>query len=231
MHIDFTKPTILTLQQYGTKVTIELDHSDTDIRELFDAFKSALIGQGYLMDTIEEYIKDIADELRENEPQPNYDDEYQDLRHSTDDKPHWDWDDANNYNFNDDELVWGSEEEEEDDLDIMMRESGFATDEDIEECELNEKGYKGIHIDNPHDETERNKRMDIIGQNGNEGLHYKNDGMEMKPTYDYDGMFNSEEVDEEVDWTWDEPNEKLKEAAEQYQKKMKAKPKTKKGKK
>ena len=197
MHIDFTKPTILTLQQYGTKVTIELDHSDTDIRELFDAFKSALIGQGYLMDTIEEYIKDIADELRENEPQPNYDDEYQDLRHSTDDKPHWDWDDANNYNFNDDELVWGSEEEEEDDLDIMMRESGFATDEDIEECEcnesseaseLNDKGYKGIHIDNPH---------------------FDSDNFE-----DYNN--------EEVDWTWDEPNEKLREAGEQYKKKMKA---------
>ena len=66
MQIDFTKPTILTLQQYGTKVTIELDHSDTDIRELFDAFKSALIGQGYLMDTIEEYIKEIYRVLKPN---------------------------------------------------------------------------------------------------------------------------------------------------------------------
>ena len=222
MHIDFTKPTILTLQQYGTKVTIELDHSDTDIRELFDAFKSALIGQGYLMDTIEEYIKDTADELREGEPQPNYDEEYQNLRHSKDDKPHWDWDDDNNYNFDEDELVWGNEDE-----DTNNEEDGLATDEDIEECNINDsleiphKDYKGIYVQKPYTEEDE-KRMDIIGQNGNEGLHYDTDNFE-----DYQN-----DDDEIVDWTWDEPNEKLKEAGKQYQKKMKATPKkTKKGKK
>ena len=28
---DFIKPTIITAQQYGTKVSVEIDHSDTDI--------------------------------------------------------------------------------------------------------------------------------------------------------------------------------------------------------
>ena len=37
---DFLKPTLITGQQYDTKVTVEIDHSDTDIDELFDAFQT-----------------------------------------------------------------------------------------------------------------------------------------------------------------------------------------------
>jgi hypothetical protein len=34
MNLDFKKPTIITAQQYGTKVSVELDHSDTSIINL-----------------------------------------------------------------------------------------------------------------------------------------------------------------------------------------------------
>jgi hypothetical protein len=43
----YNKPTIITAQQYGTKVSVELDHSDTDLDELIDAFKTLIVGLGY----------------------------------------------------------------------------------------------------------------------------------------------------------------------------------------
>lgn len=51
------------------------------------------------------------------------------------------------------------------------------------------------------DEQEMNKRMDIIGQNGNEGLHYE----------------SLEELEDEFFGRWgDPPNEQLIEAARRY---------------
>lgn len=67
---DFQKPTIITAQQYGTKVTIEIDHSDTDIDELFDAFQTICVGLGYHDSTIKQWVIDRADEYKEE------DDEY-----------------------------------------------------------------------------------------------------------------------------------------------------------
>jgi hypothetical protein len=64
---DFVKPTIITAQQYGTKVSVEIDHSDTDISELFDAFKTICIGLGYSETSWNEYIVDTAAEYREDE--------------------------------------------------------------------------------------------------------------------------------------------------------------------
>jgi hypothetical protein len=64
---DFIKPTIITAQQYGTKVSIEIDHSDTDIAELMEAFHTIVIGLGYHDSGWREYIADKADEYKEEE--------------------------------------------------------------------------------------------------------------------------------------------------------------------
>ena len=125
---DFVKPTIITAQQYGTKVTVELDHSDTSLDELFDAFQTICIGLGYHQSTWDSQIKDMADELREEELEK-------------DEHPHFNWE-------------------------------GY-TDED-------------------------EMRMDIIGQNGNDGLHY-----------------NEEELD------WPKPNNILIDAKKQYDEQIK----------
>ncbi len=61
------KPTIITAQQYGTKVSVELDHSDTDIDELFDAFETIIVGLGYHQSSWKQWILDRADEYREEE--------------------------------------------------------------------------------------------------------------------------------------------------------------------
>lgn len=73
---DFMKPTVITAQQYGTRVSVEIDHSDTDISELFDAFKTICIGLGYSESSWKEYIVDTADEYKEDETENNDDDDY-----------------------------------------------------------------------------------------------------------------------------------------------------------
>ena len=67
----FNKPAIFSAQTYGTKTTVELDHSDLDLNEVMDAFKTLIVGMGYNMDSFNQWIKEMADELREGEPQPN----------------------------------------------------------------------------------------------------------------------------------------------------------------
>jgi hypothetical protein len=67
MNLDFKKPTIITAQQYGTKVSVELDHSDTDIDELFDVFQTLVVGLGYHESAWKQWIVDRADEYKEEE--------------------------------------------------------------------------------------------------------------------------------------------------------------------
>lgn len=63
----FNKPTIITAQQYGTKISVEIDHSDTDIDELFDAFQTLVVGLGYHESAWKQWIVDRADEYKEEE--------------------------------------------------------------------------------------------------------------------------------------------------------------------
>lgn len=63
---DFLKPTIITGQQYGTKISVEIDHSDTDIDELFDAFRTLVIGLGYSDTTWKECIIERAEEYNDD---------------------------------------------------------------------------------------------------------------------------------------------------------------------
>jgi hypothetical protein len=62
---DFLKPTLITAQQYGTKVSVEIDHSDTDIDELMDAFHTLVVGLGYHDSAWKEWVVDRADEYKE----------------------------------------------------------------------------------------------------------------------------------------------------------------------
>ncbi len=89
---DFTKPTIITAQQYGTKVSVEIDHSDTDIDEIFDAFQTLIVGLGYHESSWKSWILDRADEYREE----NSENEFEDLeRASLTDFAKWSENDKN----------------------------------------------------------------------------------------------------------------------------------------
>jgi len=62
---DFLNPTLITAQQYGIKVSVELDHSDTDIDDLMEAFRTLVVGLGYNDLVWKEWVVDRADEYRE----------------------------------------------------------------------------------------------------------------------------------------------------------------------
>lgn len=172
------KPTIITAEQYGTKVSVELDHSDTDIDELFDVFETLITGLGYHKDSWKQWILDRADEYRE-----------------------------------------------EDNMDITTPYTyeDFKRDEELENLKKLNNDFFG-----KMDESE--KRMDIIGQNGNEGLHYRatqEDEDEFSDDGGFDGKPHFEWGDEPEDdinlFEGDEwqANEKLKAANERYKHEVK----------
>ena len=114
----FNKPTIITGQQYGTKISVELDHSDTELDELMDAFETLVIGLGYHPDSWKQWIVDRADEYKNDDKE-------------LENRPHFDWDeqaanermdiigqngnDGTHYFEDNDEFEWGSEPEEDED--------------------------------------------------------------------------------------------------------------------
>jgi hypothetical protein len=150
---DFSQPTILTGKQYGTTVTIEIDHSDTSIDEVMDGMLTIVKGLGYLDTTVNEWIKDKAKDV--------YDDEHQIVKDSLAD----DWFDEEELptecwcgsrercdcicepNDNDEYNDFVDSNWDEERIDIIGQNGnegthyGLATDEDIEECELNDKPH------------------------------------------------------------------------------------------
>lgn len=201
---DFAQPTILTGKQYGTTITIELDHSDTSIDEVMDGFLTIAKGLGYLDTTINEWIKDKAKDIYEDEHQLIKDsltDDWKDL------KDLYDIDETGAYHTN--IIDWDTADDKR--MDIIGQNGnegthyGLATDEDIEECELNEKqlrDYKGVYVQTPsEDEDQYDDYGQLIPTN--------------RPHFKWD-------EDEEDDWFEEVPNEKLREAAKQYSEKVKA---------
>ena len=119
---DFGKPTKFTAENYGTKISVEVDHSDLDIDEVMDAFQTLIIGMGYHENSFKNWVIDRANEYNETDAE--------DLKEKLE---AWKFEEDYNGQFGD----WKNETPSIED-----------------------------------DEDESNKRMDIIGQNGNEGLHY-----------------------------------------------------------
>lgn len=63
----YNKPTTISATQYDTKVTIEIDHSDTDVDELFDAFQTILLGLGYHESAFKNWVVERAEEYKDDE--------------------------------------------------------------------------------------------------------------------------------------------------------------------
>jgi hypothetical protein len=110
----FDKPTIIMGEQYGTKISVQIDHSDTELDEIMDAFETIVIGLGYHSNSWKQWILDRADEYRETDAE--------ELKEKLD--------------------AWKFEDDDD-----------FFADWD-------------------------EQRMDVIGQNGNEGLHYDEEGVD-----------------------------------------------------
>jgi len=183
---DFGKPTKFTAENYGTKISVEVDHSDLDIDEVMDAFQTLIIGMGYHENSFKNWVIDRANEYNETDAE--------ELREKLE--------------------AWKFEEDYTGQFEDWKNETPSIED----------------------DEDASNKRMDIIGQNGNEGLHYRatdEDEAEFSNDGGFDGNPHFEWGDEPEDdnlFEGDEwkPNQKLVEANERYKKEVKKKMKSKK---
>jgi hypothetical protein len=54
--MDFNKPFKLTLEHYGTSITVE--HSDVDLEEVMRLFRSLLIAAGFPKSNIDFYLNE-----------------------------------------------------------------------------------------------------------------------------------------------------------------------------
>jgi hypothetical protein len=57
--------TVFSGQNYGTRVTVELDRADIDLNEYFEAFKTILIGLSWSESQIEDWILEKAEVIKE----------------------------------------------------------------------------------------------------------------------------------------------------------------------
>ena len=63
------RPAVLSAKMYGTKVSVEYDHSDKDLDEVMDAFQTLLTGLGYHPDGFKNWVIERADEYKEQDNQ------------------------------------------------------------------------------------------------------------------------------------------------------------------
>jgi hypothetical protein len=156
----YDKPSIFTAQQYGTKVSVEVERSDMDLDEVMDALQTLIIGLGYHENSFKNWVIDRANEYNETDAE---------------------------------EL---KEKLEEYTLEDFKREEAeFNLRHQYESREELENDFFGDVI------YENDKRMDIIGQNGNEGLHYRatEEDEDEFSNEDYEGQFE--------DWKNETPDE------------------------
>ena len=176
---DFGKPTKFTAENYGTKISVEVDHSDLDIDEVMDAFQTLIIGMGYHENSFKNWVIDRANEYNETDAE--------ELKEKLE---AWKFEEDYNGQFGD----WKNETPSIED-----------------------------------DEDESNKRMDIIGQNGNEGLHYRatdedesefsNDGgFDGNPHFEWDAEPENDNLFKGDEWKL---SQKLIEANKRYKSEVK----------
>ena len=94
MNSNFTtnmnKSTKFTAENYGTKISVEIDHSDLDLDEVMDAFQTLIIGMGYHENSFKnwvteravEYNETDAEELKEKLEAWKFEDDNNELRHA-----------------------------------------------------------------------------------------------------------------------------------------------------
>ena len=65
-----SKGTILTARHYGTKISVEYDHDDTDLDEIMEGVETLIIGMGFHKDSLTNWVMNkaslIQDERIEN---------------------------------------------------------------------------------------------------------------------------------------------------------------------
>ena len=156
----FNKAAIFTAQTYGTKTTVEVDHSDLSLDEVMDAFQTLIIGMGYHENSFKnwvteravEYNETDAEDLKEKLEAWKFEDDDNDIRHRylKDSEGYESMDELENDFFGPEEEVDWNEEEQKAisyeewhrNRDKMVESTYRATDEDEDEFS-NDGGFDG----------------------------------------------------------------------------------------
>jgi hypothetical protein len=56
------KPNKISIENHGSKFTVEFDHFDTTVEEILDSFIGLMLAAGYHPNSIEEYLKERTNE-------------------------------------------------------------------------------------------------------------------------------------------------------------------------
>lgn len=59
------RPTILSCNQFDMKVSVEMDHSDVTLNEMFSMFETLITGLGYLSTSFDNIILEKAERIRD----------------------------------------------------------------------------------------------------------------------------------------------------------------------
>lgn len=155
----FNKPSTFTAQTYGTKTTVEVDHSDLSLDEVMDAFQTLIIGMGYHENSFKnwvteravEYNETDAEDLKEKLEAWKFEDDDNDIRHRyLKDSEGYESDELENDFFGPEEEVDWNEEEQKAisyeewhrNRDKMAESTYRVTDEDEDEFS-NDGGFDG----------------------------------------------------------------------------------------
>ena len=155
----FNKPSTFTAQTYGTKTTVEVDHSDLSLDEVMDAFQTLIIGMGYHENSFKnwvteravEYNETDAEDLKEKLEAWKFEDDDNDIRHRyLKDSEGYESDELENDFFGPEEEVDWNEEEQKAisyeewhrNRDKMAEATYRATQEDEDEFS-NDGGFDG----------------------------------------------------------------------------------------
>jgi len=216
----FNKPSIFTAQTYGTKTTVEVDHSDLSLDEVMDAFQTLIIGMGYhensfknwVIERAIEYNETDAEDLKEKLEAWKFEDDDNDIRHRyLKDSEGYESDELENDFF-------GPEEEIKSNIDAV-EEMRKYTEREME---------KAISYEEWHRNRDKMAESTYRATKEDEDEFSNDGGFDGKPHFEWgDEPEDDSDLFEGDSWV---ANEKLVEANERYKsevKKMNAKQKRK----
>ena len=213
----FKKQAIFTAQSYGTKTTVEVDHSDLSLDEVMDAFQTLIIGMGYHENSFKNWVTERAVEYNETDAE--------DLKEKLE---AWKFEDED-YEGQFDE--WDNETPIEEDIELNGH---IWNDED--DSIVGESDEEGVDWDctkydgegNLWESDEDEDEESYLATEEDEDEFSDDGGIDGKPHFEWGDEAEDEDLFEGDEW---KPNQKLVEANERYKsevKKMNAKQKRKK---
>ena len=220
----FNKPSIFTAQTYGTKTTVEVDHSDLSLDEVMDAFQTLIIGMGYHENSFKNWVIERADEYRETDAEDlkekleawKFEDDDNELRHHNSFWQGYEASKKDSEGYESGELendFFGPEEERNIDAVEEMRKYAEGEME------------KAISYEEWHRNRDKMAESTYRATDEDEDEFSNDGGFDGKPHFEWGDEPEDDNLFEGDEW---KPNEKLVEANERYKsevKKMKSKKK------